>query len=377
MTRRRGNNEGCLHQKANGSWKAAVTVQGRRLYKTCKTRQEAQFWLKQTISQVDDGLTFASTRRMLKDHIGIWLENERAIMRQSTWSHYEQLTRTYIIPKIGSITLKNLRTEHIQAFYNRLVQEGVGAFTVQKVHILLHGALKLAVEAGTLARNPVSYAHPPKPASKEMKILDESQVSQFLVYVMGHRWEALFRLAIVTGMRQMELLGLKWDDLDWIQQTIRVERQLIRPKSHSSVTFQSTKTKYGRRIIDLDRETIELLRAHYDHNSRGSDDGLMFTTSNGTPILPRNLLRDFYILLEGAGLPRIRFHDLRHTAASLMLNHGVQPIVVSRRLGHSKVSITLDIYGHLIPGMQAEAAELISELITPVKLFPTVPNCAR
>jgi integrase len=237
------------------------------------------------------------------------------------------------------------------------------------------------VQTGMLGRNPTSFADPPKEPNSEMAILDESQVNQLLISIIGHRWEALFHLEIVTGMRQMELLGLKWTDLDWIRQTIKVERQLDRPDGNG-VHFSDPKTKYGKRSIALGDRTIQVLRNHYEcqeavreaAGAKWIEHELMFTTIHGTPIMPRNLLRDFKILLRKAGLPVIRFHDLRHTAASLMLNNGIPPIVVSRRLGHSKASITLDIYGHLIPSMQAEAAELIDELVTPIQLHPIAPD---
>jgi integrase len=207
----------------------------------------------------------------------------------------------------------------------------------------------------------------------EMTILNESQVSQLMVAVINHRWEALFHLAIVSGAREMELLGLKWTDLDWIKQTLKIERQLVRPDARGEM-FSAPKTRLGKRTIALGSKTIEMLRKHYERQQderRAAGEawkeyGLIFTTSNGTPIHPRNLLRDFKKLLSDAGLPIIRFHDLRHTAASLMLNSNIPPIVVSRRLGHAKASITLDVYGHLIPSMQTEAAEKIDELVTPI-----------
>jgi integrase len=214
-----------------------------------------------------------------------------------------------------------------------------------------------------------------------MKILDESQASRFLISIIGHRWEALFRLEVVTGMRQMEILGLKWDDLDWLHQTIKVERQLVRPDG-TGVKFLPPKTRSGKRIVDLDEITIKILRSHYERQQKErltagetwKEYGLIFTSLIGTPIETSKLRRVFLKLLADAGLPRIRFHDLRHTAASLMLNHGVPAIVVSKRLGHARVSITEDVYGHLVPGMQAEAAKLISDLVTPVQLYPTVPG---
>jgi len=174
-------------------------------------------------------------------------------------------------------------------------------------------------------------------------------------------------------MREMEILGLKWNDLDWVKQTLKIERQLMRPEE-GKIRFTPPKTKAGKRSLKLGSKTIEMLRAHNNRQQgeriaageKWEKHDLIFPNSLGGPIHPRNLLRDFKKLLCEAGLPEIRFHDLRHTAASLMLNHGIAPIVVSQRLGHARTSITLDVYGHLMPSMQTEAADVIDELITPI-----------
>jgi integrase len=202
------------------------------------------------------------------------------------------------------------------------MSQEVGVHTIQKIHTLLHSSLNLAVETGVIGRNPVSSAHPPKTPDTEMAIFDESQVSQFLVSIIGHRWEAVFHLALVTGLRLMELLGLKWDDLDWIRQTIKVERQLARPDK-TGVRFLSPKTRFGIRTVAFGERITLVMRDHYERQQatrlaaqeKWVEHGLIFTNSFGGPIIPRNLLRDFYKLIKAAGLPRIRFHDLRHTAS--------------------------------------------------------------
>ncbi len=179
----------------------------------------------------------------------------------------------------------------------------------------------------------------------------------------------------------MELLGLKWTDLDWVKQSIKVERQLVRPDG-GEAQFKQPKNKFGRRTILLGSGSIDVLRNHNDRQYQARkkagdkwvEHGLIFSTRYGTPHHPRYILRDFKILIRKVGLPIIRFHDLRHTAASLWLNHGLSIISVSRRLGHAKVSITLDIYGHMVPSMQIEDAQKIDELITPVELHQIAPD---
>jgi integrase len=382
MAKIRGKKEGSIHQRKNGTWRAQVSLDGQRLSFTARTRRECQEWLKKTIGQVDQGLSYASTTVSLGEFLNIWLASSRLSLRPSTWAHYEQLLRGYVLPNLGQIKIKDLHTTQIQRFYNHLLASEVGTHTVIKIHAMLHGALEQAVKAGLAIRNVTDAAIPPSEPNREMKILDESQVSQLLITARTSRMEALLHLAISTGMRQMEILGLKWDDLDWIKRTLRVDRQLLRG---DGVRFAQPKTRTGRRTVVLGDRMIEILRRHYERQNdervkakdEWSEFGLIFTSAHGTPIHYRNLMRDFKNLLKLAGLPEIRFHDLRHTAASLMLNHGIPVIIVSRRLGHARPSITLDIYGHMIPGMQEEAAQMIDELITPVEfqqLHPTAPD---
>jgi integrase len=320
----------------------------------------------------------------LEEHLASWLISSKSSISTSTWKHYKSLIRTYVNPEIGSVKLQDLRPDQIQSLYDSLLTKGVGIWTVIKIHTMLHSALTQAVKLGIISRNPASNTMPPKEPTSEMRILDENQVSLMLIAAKDTRWEALLLLAVTTGMRQMELLGLKWSDLDWVKQTLKVERQLDRSK-RNGVQFSLPKTRFGRRTLTLGAQMIEVLRAHNERQhvkrkvagDRWQDYGLIFSTRYGGPIHYRNLLRDFKKLLRNAGLPEIRFHDLRHTAASLMLNNGVDVIMVSRRLGHAKPSITLDVYGHLIPSMQAGVAEMLDELIIPVEILKSTPNYTR
>lgn len=364
--KRRGNNEGSLYQLHSGSWRAQVSIQGHRKSFTAKTKRECQEWLNKTLGQIYEGMTFANTQITVDEFLSGWLSTSKASRRSSTLSHYKQLIRCYIVPNLGHMKVQNLRSDHIQMLYNSLLEQGVGAYTTLKIHAVLHSALTHAKNMGIITRNPATANMLPREPSREMTIFDENQVSQLLLEVRGQRLEALLYLAITTGMRQMELLGLKWTEVNWVRKTIRVERQLVRPDGEG-IQFAPPKTQFGRRTVDLGARAVDILRAHKERQQEDKltagekwrECGLIFPNSLGGPMHPRNLLRDFKKVLKYAGLPVIRFHDLRHTAASLMLNNGVPVLVVSRRLGHAKPSVTLDVYGHLIPSMQAETAEMI------------------
>jgi integrase len=372
--KRRGNSEGSIQQRQNGRWRVQVSIQGKRLSFSAKTRSECQQWLKNTQHQMDAGVTFVGAKQTLLEYLDGWLVSIKTVIRPHTWSQYSSGVHFHIAPILGNITLKDLQADMIQQFYEFKLKLGAGKRTVEILHSILHRALEQAVKMGIIGRNPTDATNPPRPSEKEMKFLDESQVSQLLLAAKGDRDEALYFLAIATGLRQSELLGLQWSDLDWQKQTLTVQRQAKR-EGRNDGYFAPLKTRSGRRTLVLGKKMIERLREHYDRqrleirlgkNWKNLD--LIFPSTTGTPQNQANLYRHFLGLVERAGLPRIRFHDLRHTAASLMLNHGVPVIIVSRRLGHSKVSITLDIYGHMFPEMQNEAAEMIDDLISPVEV---------
>lgn len=375
MTTKRGNNEGTIHRLPSGSFRAQVTLNGRRLGHTAKTRKECADWLRKTLGQIDDGMTYSSTKITLEEFLADWLSSMRTSLRPRTCTQYEQLTRAYINPELGRFKIKELSPSIVQGFYDRLLVKGTGVYTVRKVHTFLHSSLERAVRLGIVNVNPAHLAVQPKPPDQEMKILEKNQISQMLIASQNSRLYPLIHLALATGMRQMEILGLKWTDLDWTRRTLKVERQLVRPEE-GKVVFVSPKTRAGKRSLPLGSKTIEVLREHHEHQcaeriatgDKWQENNLIFTSGVGSPVDPRNLLRDFKKLLRDAGLPAIRFHDLRHTAASLMLNNNVPVISVSKMLGHAHPSITLNVYGHILPSTQAEFAEMIDGLITPIQL---------
>ena len=297
-------------------------------------------------------------------------------LRYSTYSQYKQVTCQYIIPYLGHIKLRDLTPEYIQRMYNEMVKQGRGYRTIHLSHAILHRALVHAVKLGLIFRNPDDATIPPKPKKKEMQFLDETQVQRLLITAegMGDRFYTLYYLAISTGMRLGELLGLKWDDVDLEQGICKVQRQLI--KCEDGFEFGAPKTKAGNRQIELGGKTIEVLKSHLQcqqtekliAGNSWKENNIVFPSTIGTPMNRSNLRKRFKTVLRNASLPSIRFHDLRHTAASLMLNNGIPIFIVSKRLGHAQPSITLDVYGHLIPSKQQEAAILMDQILTPLQV---------
>jgi len=376
MAKKRGNHEGSIHKRSNNTWRAQISLQGRRISITTKTKSEAMAWLRKMQEEVENGLSFESTQLTLKRFMDEWLVTVEQTLRFSTFSQYKQMTHQHIIPYLGNYRLRDLTPDQIQRMYNDMVKQGKGYRTIHLSHAILHRALVQAVKLGLLLRNPDDATIPPKPKRKEMQFLDEGQVQRLLITAerMEDRFFALYYLAIATGMRLGEMLGLKWDDIDLEQGILKVQRQLTRCKN--GYEFTTPKTKAGIRQINLGSKAIEVLQSHRQRlqaekliaGGSWKDHNMVFPSTIGTPMNRCNLNKRYKNVLKKAGLPAIRFHDLRHTAASLMLNNGIPVIIVSKRLGHAQPSITLDVYGHLIPSKQQEAAILMDQLLTPIQV---------
>jgi integrase len=370
VTKRRGNNEGSIFARDDGTWRAMVSINGRRLSKSFKTQRECREWLKQTLAQVEDGLTIQGAQTTLVAYLEYWLETAKETVRPKTFLQYQQIARQYIVPELGKIKLKDLQPDHVQALYTRLLKAGTGVRTVRLAHAVLHRALARALRWGLVRRNVCDAVDKPKAHPVEMKTLSVEQAQAFLAAADGHRLEALFHLAVHSGLRQGELLGLRWSDLEWQTGELQVQRQVQRLPGQAFV-FSEPKTAAGRRSITLDPNTLLVLRAHSKRQkeerlhtgARWQEQGLMFPSTVGTPLDQRNVLREFHAVLTKAGLPQIRFHDLRHTAATLLLQLGTHPKVVQAILGHSSISVTMDTYCHVGTTLQRDAMQRVAELL--------------
>jgi integrase len=368
--------EGTLYKRANGTWRAQISLQGERLSFTSKSQAECRAWLRETQHRISAGFTYSSSKLSYGDFLESWLATVQARLRRGTLKQYSQVVKHYILPELGGVKLGDLRPARIQLLYDRLIASGKGARTVQMVHAVVHRSLNQAVKLGIISLNPDDATSPPKPQEKEMCVLDQEQVQKLLIAAKSKSFRefVFYFFVLATGVRQGELLGLKWEDFDADKKTVRITRQ-AKPLPGGGFEFVVPKTKNGFRTIKLGDEMVELLNQHFvlqlDERAtarKWENLGLIFPSVVGTPLNPPNVVREFRSLLKRAGLPKIRFHDLRHTAASLMLNNGVDVLVVSRRLGHSKASITLDVYGHLIPSGQEKVAHLIENLISPISV---------
>jgi len=381
MAKKRRHNEGSIHKRSRGTWRAQVTIDGKRLSHNARSLKECQDWIRRIQNQIDSGLTYEGANTTLQEFIEDCMISLEANLKPSTILQYRQLSKDYIFPTLGDIKLIELRPDQIQALYNKLVKSGLSFRTVQLTHAVLRRCLNIAVKLGILGRNPTAATNPPKPKAKEMQFYDQEQVNHLLIAVSVKQPKnlALFQLAITTGLRLGELLGLKWQDLNEMRRSLRIQRQL-RQIPYEGLQFEIPKTRTSIRTITIGQNMLNVLLDHRKFQNelmnksgeKWQDNNLIFSKDDGSPIPPRRAQKYFKRAIGDAGLPVIRFHDLRHTAASLMLNQGIPVLVVSKRLGHAKPSITLDIYGHLISVYQEEAASLMDEIVTPIKVENTI-----
>ena len=372
---KRGNNEGSIYKRSNGTWRAQISLEGKRLSFTAQTRTECHEWLRKILDLIDGGFTYSKSEYTSREFLEEWIQAKKNSLRPKPARQYERIIERDILPAFGEIKLHQLNPSRINRYYAKLVSEGRGTRTIRLIHSVLHSALEHALRLGLISRNPSHGAILPRKKYREMAIFNEEQVSMFLIAASTSRFKLLYQLALATGMRQSELLGLKWEDVDWIKGTINVQRQAQEVRGRG-VVFLEPKTQAGIRKIVLGKSIIEELQNHKryqdgfkkSYHESWQEHYLIFATSNGTPFRQRNVGRDFYKIFERVNLPRIRFHDLRHTAASLMINRGIPIVVVSKILGHSKPSVTLNIYAHCVSDLQYEAAKVMEEITTPIAI---------
>jgi len=337
-----------------------------------RTRAAVAEKLTKAMADRNSGLMFDTGRLTVGEYLDQWLSDSvRSTVRTSTFERHEAIIRLHIKPTLGHVGLKKLTPAHVRGLYREKLDSGLAPATVRKIHSTLHKALSQALSDGLVPRN-AATVEAPRPTPEEIHPLSEDEARTFLktAQASGDRFEPLYVLAISTGLRRGELLGLRWDDVDLEHGTLRVGRALVRERGH--YTLGETKTRRGRRQINLTPRTLNALRVHrkkqLEEKMRRADlykdHGLIFASGVGTLVHPENMVkRSFKPLLERSGLPEIRFHDLRHTCATLLLGRGVHPKLVQELLGHATIAMTLDTYSHYLPSMGDQAAGAISDAL--------------
>ena len=279
---------------------------------------------------------------------------------EKTFDSYSGLVRLHIMPVLSEVKLVKITPQMLQKIYADKITQGLSRRTVHYIHALIHMTLQQALKWGLVSRNVSDLVDKPTNKRKPVSVWGIPQVATFLEAVKEHRWYPIYVLAIYCGMREGEILGLHREDVDLLNRTIQIRHQ-AQYLPGQGIIIKEPKSDAGKRSIVIPGFALGVLTDYI--LSRKIDSGLLFTTSTGRLISCRNLLRHFHETSAAVGLPIIRFHDLRHTHASLMLAAGVNPKVVQERLGHSQISLTLDTYSHVMPGLQQAAADKFDELM--------------
>ena len=318
---------------------------------------------------VAKGELFGAGRQKLSELLDEWLEIVAATRRATTFQGYRWYCRKYILPELGHIALKDIQPSHLQRFYSGMVGSGLSSSTTAQAHRILHRAFNHAVKLGLAVRNPADAATPPKVRRKETKTLSVSDVQIFVEAARRSSFYPVFVTLIWTGARRSEVLGLMWKDVDTLLGTISIRRAMHVLKG-GEVLFQEPKSRAGQRSIAMP-PTLNLALAEHRavmERIRGplQEDDLVFTWEDGRPMRPLSVSHAFRRIARRAGLKGVRLHDIRHSHATILLEQGVHPKVVSERLGHSGINITLDLYSHVAPGIQQAAAAAFDKALSPV-----------
>jgi integrase len=377
--KRRGYGEGSIHQRPDGTWRATISAgynaNGKRKRRDVygKTKREVQDELTKLQNAKAHGTLTKPSRTTVGQFMQQWLNDvARVSVKATTYANYQGVVKNHITKHIGGIPLQRLEPHHVQAMYSTMEQEKASSETRRLVHVVLSRGVKQALKWGLVVRNVCCAIDPPRVVKSDITPLNPGQVGKLLAAAKDARLEAIYMVAIGIGLRLGELFGLQWSDVDLDASTLAVRHTLT--EVGGKLTLTEPKTAKGRRLVTLPRRVVDAL---VDHRKRMVASGFagvpfVFCNSRGGPLRRSHFHRnEFKPLLKRAELPAIRFHDLRHTSATLLLAQGVHPKVVQERLGHAQISLTLDTYSHVLPSMQADAASRLDSLLVPI---PAVEN---
>jgi integrase len=351
-------------------------------------KKDAQDYLNKTLTAISAGTFVEPSPMTVSAYFDKWLVATRGRVREKTFRSYEDVLRLYVRPAIGEKRLMDVRPLDLQSLYSHMQATklkdkeapqpgviyglGLSARTIRYAHTVSFNAFRQAVKWHMLARNPCEAVEPPRKVGKEMQALSPDEATRFLEAATPDRFGVLFELALCTGMRPSEYLGLQWKDVDMEKGIITVQRTLTWRKG-GGWYFDEPKTPRSRRNIPLPATALRALKEHKRQQAEArmkvgaayQNNDLVFATGDGTPLLLRNLIRrHFRPVLKRAKLPlTLRLYDLRHTCATLLLSAGVHPKVASERLGHSSVMLTMDVYSHVLPSMQEAATEKLESIL--------------
>jgi integrase len=383
---RRRNGEGCVLQRKDGRWAAVLSTEGGKRKTIYGDTPEAVVdALARARNQQLDHIPFTDERLTVRHWLETWLRNVKPpVIQPKSWQTYENHVRLHLVPKLGHIRLVKLQPQDVRDFMSERLEAGYSTSAVKDFRAALRTALNQAINDGLIQRNAAKLAKPPEVESRPMDVYTPAEARRLIEAARGHRLEALFTTATALGLRKSECRGLQWADIDFerglltvrhnLQRVKRVRRGDVVKDGERKTELLLGKPKGRKKKLDpplrLPRIVLESLRRHQAAQAEerllcGSawkgDGRYVFTTHLGTPL--EHLDREFHPICDKAGLRRIRFHDLRHSAASILIAQGVHPKAIQELLRHSSIQLTMDIYGHLFEQMQRETADKMDEAL--------------
>jgi len=368
----RGHGEGSVYRRKDGRWAASMTLEDHsRKYFYGETRKEVYEKLQKALHEQKQGTLLVGPQQTMKDYLEYWLEEvHKSKLRIGTYRSYRGVLNCHLIPALGHIRLQKLTPQHVQSLYSKKhTEEGLSPGRIRVIHIVLHKALNHAVRVNLVARNVCDQVELPREERYEGLALTPEQAQQLLQKVREHRLDALLTLAVTTGMRIGEILSLRWQDVDLKAGLLQVRRTVGYYGKRGFVVGEP-KTDSSRRTIVLTDFLVEKLKLHRTSQLEMRlqaglawvDNDLVFCNKRGGFFPPPTIAYQFNKLLKDGGFSHMRFHDLRHSAATLLLSMGVSLKVVQEILGHSTISTTADIYSHTLLSMQKEAMNKMDDL---------------
>ncbi len=378
MAKRRSNGEGNIRKRKDGRWEGRYTAginpeNGKQIFKNVlgKTQAEVKEKLKKALADSQRLDLAKQGKYTVGTWMDVWFENVAKIkVRPSSHQTYKGYIDNHIKPNIGNIPLEKLTTMELQKFYRKLLTsgrverveaakqpKGLSAKTVRNINQVISSAMDFAIAQKIILENPCKAVALPKIEHKEMQTIPAEQLQAFLTEANATGVYEMYYIELATGLRRGELLGLKWEDIDMKQGIIRVRRQVAR--IDGKIVEAPLKTKNSYRTVTISQQAIEVLK----QQKAKTNDQYVFPSPNGGPISPDSVNNMLKRVLERAGIPKVRFHDLRHTFATLALQNGVDIKTVSGMLGHFSAGFTLDTYAHVTTAAQKEAAQTMGDIL--------------
>lgn len=366
------NGNGGARQRANGSWEWRESLpDGRRFSGYGKTQAAAKASCLAKVRQAERGIDAKATKQTLAQFLAWWLEDVvTPKLAPKTVKAYRDVVRLHLAPELGRVELGKLTPQAVTTLLRSKERAGLSPRSVAMIREVLRGALNVAMDMNMVERNAATKAVPPRQTKIERRTLGPDEARRLLTVTEGDRLAALYRLALTLGMRQAEILGLRWADVDLDTGILRVNQTLQRIAGETIT--KEPKTARGRRTLALSPSLVAALTAHKDRQQfervkagrLWCESGLVFTSTTGTALDARNLTREFKRHLAAAELPAsLRFYDMRHAAASLLIADGLPITAVSAMLGHALVSTTLNNYAHVLPGAERLTADAMERLL--------------